>query len=70
MSVVESPVWYAEHNAEGCADGPSVKHVSEILGEVSDNPSHAPEGEDEDVKEKLTELLSLVVHGGGVQQRS
>ena len=29
-----------------------------------------PEGEDEDVKEKLTELLSLVVHGGGGQQRS
>ena len=64
------PLSKTHHNAEGCADGPSVKHVSEILGEVSDDPSQAPEGEDEDVKEKLTELLSLVVHGGGGQQRS
>jgi len=69
MSVVEWPVWYAKHNTNGRPKGPRVEHISEILGKVSDDPTHAPEGEDEDVKEELAELLSLVVHGGGGQQQ-
>ena len=51
------------HNANGGAGRPRVKHVAKVLREVSEYPTHAPKGEDDDVEEELAELLSLVVHG-------